>query len=416
MAAPFVKTRTPGVFKRGSRYAITYRINGRQKWETFRTMDEARRAKAARSADIDRGEFTEQSRVTLHDYAKEWVERYEGKGEHAIRSGTKDEYRRQITTYVCGYFPERLRLTEVTPVAVSKFGAWLRQQTKPAPTKKDKDRRVPLSDATVKRIMAPLRACLRTAVEEGLIRSNPAREVRLPRRVVAEAEEDEQVKAMSREELATFLAITPARSRLLFTFLAATGLRISEAVALEWRHVQLDGDAPHVKVRRAIVKGVEGPPKSKHGKRDVPLGAELVDALRAARRAAEGESSSPVDAVPVFPASNGRPLTPSNLYRRVLKPTAEEAGVPWIAFHTFRHTCATLLFAEGRNVKQVQKWLGHHSPSFTLDTYVGLLDGDVGEPLTLPRLSPEGANRVRTDPTPSGDTAGSESPVVPALA
>jgi hypothetical protein len=30
---------------------------------------------------------------------------------------------------------------------------------------------------------------------------------------------------------------------------------------------------------------------------------------------------------------------------------------------------------------QVQRWLGHHSPSFTLDTYVHLLDGDLGEPL-----------------------------------
>lgn len=30
---------------------------------------------------------------------------------------------------------------------------------------------------------------------------------------------------------------------------------------------------------------------------------------------------------------------------------------------------------------QVQRWLGHHSPSFTLDTYVHLLDNDFGEPL-----------------------------------
>jgi hypothetical protein len=41
----------------------------------------------------------------------------------------------------------------------------------------------------------------------------------------------------------------------------------------------------------------------------------------------------------------------------------------------------TLLFAEGRNAVQVQRWLGHHSPAFTLATYVHLLDGDVGAPL-----------------------------------
>jgi integrase len=50
-------------------------------------------------------------------------------------------------------------------------------------------------------------------------------------------------------------------------------------------------------------------------------------------------------------------------------------------FHTFRHTVASRLFEEGRNVVQVQRWLGHHSASFTLDTYVHLLDNDLGEPL-----------------------------------
>jgi integrase len=37
--------------------------------------------------------------------------------------------------------------------------------------------------------------------------------------------------------------------------------------------------------------------------------------------------------------------------------------------HPFRHTCASLLFAQGRNAVQVQRWLGHHSRAFTLATY-----------------------------------------------
>jgi integrase len=69
------------------------------------------------------------------------------------------------------------------------------------------------------------------------------------------------------------------------------------------------------------------------------------------------------------------------LARRVLAPACTAAGVRWAGFHTFRHTVASRLFAKGRNVVQVQRWLGHHSPSFTLDTYVHLLDNDLGEPL-----------------------------------
>jgi hypothetical protein len=39
-----------------------------------------------------------------------------------------------------------------------------------------------------------------------------------------------------------------------------------------------------------------------------------------------------------------------------------------------------MLFAEGRNAVQVQRWLGHHLPTFTLSTYVHLLGGDLGNP------------------------------------
>lgn len=49
----------------------------------------------------------------------------------------------------------------------------------------------------------------------------------------------------------------------------------------------------------------------------------------------------------------------------------------------------TLLFAEGRNAVQVQRWLGHQSAAFTLTTYVHLLDGDIGEPLRIGRSADE---------------------------
>jgi integrase len=57
--------------------------------------------------------------------------------------------------------------------------------------------------------------------------------------------------------------------------------------------------------------------------------------------------------------------------------------VSWIGFHAFRHTCASTLIAEGRNIVQVPRWLGHHSPVFTLTVYAHLLDEGVGEPLPV---------------------------------
>jgi integrase len=58
------------------------------------------------------------------------------------------------------------------------------------------------------------------------------------------------------------------------------------------------------------------------------------------------------------------------------------------AFHTFRHTCASMLFHSGRNIRQVSDWLGHHDPAFTMRTYVGLLDEGVGSADVFDKLIP----------------------------
>jgi integrase len=331
MAARREKTRTPGIYKRGSAYCFQYEVEGKQHWQSARTLDEARRAKAARTADIARGEFQERSRVTLHEYAREWIKRYQGRGRRGFRDQTREEYDRMLEAYALKFFPARLRLTEVTPSKVTEFVAWLCEQAKPAPTKEVPDRREPLSDKTIRNVMGPLRACLATAAREGLIRSNPARDADLPHRPTAESTEDEEVRAMSR-----------------------------------------------------------------HARREVPLDHALAQALRERRKGSEW----PGDDDLVFPATNGAYLHVGNTRRRVLKPITEEACLEWVGFHSFRHTCATLLFAEGRNAVQVQRWLGHHSAAFTLATYVHLLDGNIGEPLVL-----GGGKGVVRSPTPNDTTA-----------
>jgi hypothetical protein len=105
----------------------------------------------------------------------------------------------------------------------------------------------------------------------------------------------------------------------------------------------------------------------------------------------------------VFPGgSAGGYLSPSTAYN-ALKPAARAAGVPWAGLHTLRHTCATLLFREGANAVQVQAWLGHHSPAFTLATYVHALADDQPDPSFFDQLT--GGNRGVTAPTETGRNA-----------
>jgi integrase len=144
-------------------------------------------------------------------------------------------------------------------------------------------------------------------------------------------------------------------------------------------------------VRRQTGNGlVVGPLKSRYARRDLAIPFELADRLRVLGVADDG---------PMFPSTTGTTLDPDNLAERVLGPACAEAGVEWAGFHTFRNTVASLLFAQGRNAVQVQRFLGHHSPAFTLDTYVHLLDNDIGGPLE-PAVSQEVLTQVQTDPTP----------------
>jgi integrase len=266
-------------------------------------------------------------------------------------------------------------VSAITPRDVANWIAWLCDE---------KAQGRPLADATVRRIVSPVRACLSTAKREGVIRSNPADGAVLSRRPRVDDEED--VRALTREQLGAFLNIVHPDWRILFDLLVSTGLRWGEAAALRWRDLRLNGSEPALMVRRALArirrKGEAArfkPPKSKYGRREIPLDAALVSRLRQHRQASRWAEDDDV----VFPSQNGEPLRQENVRRRVLSPAAEEAGVPWIGFHTFRHTCASMLFERGKNAKQVQRWLGHHAASFTLDRYTHLLDDGLREAIDL---------------------------------
>lgn len=385
MPAPMTKTKTPGIYKRGSRYVVVYRdTEAKQRKESARTYEEARRLKAARIADVARGEFHEQTNTTFVTYSSEWVERYQGRGRRGFRESTRDDYRRLLHAYAHSYFGERLKLTDITPRRIADFIGWLCNED-------EQGKR--LSDSTVANALDPVRSCLASAAQEGLVRANPCQGASLPHRPTVDDLEEVDVRSLEREQLSAFLAVVNPPHRTLFRVLAATGLRISEALALQWRHVQLDGERPHLKVRRGFVKGRIQPPKSKYGRRDVPISARLVNELRARRADAERGGDDDL----VFPSKAGTIMSVDNLRNRTLKPVAQEVGVPWAGFHTFRHTCASILFQRGANAVQVQRWLGHHSPAFTLATYVHLLDDHVGAPLDLD--AELRGNRVATETT-----------------
>ena len=146
MAAKLEATKTAGVYRRGSRYAVIYRdADGRQRQESARTYDDARRLRARRAAAVEDGSYQPQTRERFADYARQWIERYQGNGRRGFTEDTRHDYRRDLERYAIPKLG-RLRLEQITPRHIAEFVAWLCDE-------REQERR--LADATVRRILAP---------------------------------------------------------------------------------------------------------------------------------------------------------------------------------------------------------------------------------------------------------------------
>ncbi len=122
-----------------------------------------------------------------------------------------------------------------------------------------------------------------------------------------------------------------------------------------------------------------------------------------AERLRTKKAASHHDDAPVFATIAGTELNRANVASRILKPAGKAAELPWASFHSFRHTCASIL-EEGRNVKQVPDWLGHADPAVTLRTYVHLPDDGVGNADFIDSAVADLKNKDRSSDNFSGRT------------
>jgi integrase len=147
-----------------------------------------------------------------------------------------------------------------------------------------------------------------------------------------------------------------------------SGMRVGEALALDWSHVNL-GEQPRVvgrevipgytiAVRRTLSAGQiqDSPPKTPSGRRNIPIHASLWVALMAVKR----------EQGLVFQGRNGQPLDAHNIANRELKRVGEKLGIGRIGFHVFRHTLSTLAQAAGMPIGDVRGVLGHASAATTM--------------------------------------------------
>lgn len=142
-----------------------------------------------------------------------------------------------------------------------------------------------------------------------------------------------------------------------------TGLRVGEILGLRWSDV--DFDSAELSVSQRYYRGEMDSPKTRASQRTLPLPPECVEALQRLQAASRPEQK---DAL-VFRTSKGTPYSDTNILHRQLKPAGQKIGAPWLSWHTFRRTHATLLQLAGGSLKDAQAQLGHTRLSTTLEIY-----------------------------------------------
>ena len=149
--------------------------------------------------------------------------------------------------------------------------------------------------------------------------------------------------------------------------MALTGTRLGEALALKWKHIDLERRT--LQVEHSLWRGQLVSPKTAASARSIPLGGALSETLRNHRE--KSSHRGPDDFV--FCKRDGSPLDPDVLRKDVLYPILDRLGIPRkkgaSGFHTFRHSAASIVNEQTGNLKLAQKFLGHSTIEMTADIY-----------------------------------------------
>jgi integrase len=359
------------------RWRARYRDpSGRERSKSFaRKVDAERFLVAVEDAKL-RGAYVDPAagKISFGEWAERWYNTTA-----ALRHTTRRDYRKLLDQQVLPAFGAD-SLAGIDALAVREWVAGLVAGG--------------LSARRARKAHAVLRQVLASAVEGGRLSRNVAVGMKLPKvqRTEMHFLDAEQVEALAE-------AINP-RYATLIRFAAYSGLRPSELTALRVGRLDL---------LRRTARVVEAAPEidgrlhwggvKTHEARTVRLPRSICEELGADLAAHPRDPEALV-----FTAPLGGPLRPHTWVKSFFKPAVRAAGLPeGLRLYDLRHTCASLLIAQGASVKAVQAQLGHATASITLDTYGNLFPSELealAEQLEQARAAAL-ANRERTQRGPA---------------
>jgi integrase len=352
----------------GYRVAAYDAISKRKVSKTFRTLGEARRWRAVAQAQTAKGVRLAGTPQTLREAAEAFVD---GTTSGAIRTRSGERYKPSVVRE----YERSLRLHVLPTLGGAKLSKIHRRDLQELA---DELLASGADPSTIRNALKPLQVIFRRTIEDGNIAVNPCERLRLP------AARGRRERIAAPAEAAALIAAVRLEDRALWGCAFYAGLRRGELRALLWENVDLASGV--IRVERSMNSyGEAGEPKSRAGRRSVPIVAALRDLL------VEHKLIISRDVGLVFGSNPARPFTPTAVRKRAL--TAwRRAGLEPIGLHECRHTFASLLIAAGVNAKAITAYLGHASIQTTFDLYGHLMPGNESEAVALVDAYLERAN------------------------
>lgn len=299
------------------------------------------------------------SKILFADYLYTWL----NNAKFHIDEVTFQHYQDEIKTHIYPYFKQlNVSLSDVSKDVLQRYFI-----------EKHENGRIDcnggLSVTTLKHHRNVINQTLNFALKNELILQNPCQFVALPKK------EKYEYAFYNQEELQHFLiSVRSERLYPLYVVTVVYGLRKSEVLGIKWDSIDLNNKTLTIKHTRVEAKTVIAKDKTKtqSSYRSFPLSDEMLDLfvrLKNDERKNQklfGSEYNKNDYV--FKFENGVPYSPnyiSKKYNKILK----QYGLKHIRFHDLRHSCASLLNAQGFTLKDIQEWLGHSDIQITANIY-----------------------------------------------
>lgn len=254
------------------------------------------------------------------DWLDHW---YEMHCKPNIRTSTQSGYEDRIRLHIKPELGE-IPLNRLTQNDLQQFYARLKNSGRKTRTEYYGEG---LSDRMVRMCHATCRSALQRAVQDGLIRTNPAEGCKLPPKKARE------MQVLARDELQRFLIQAQAEGYYeLFLLDLETGLRRGELLALQWDDLDFETGVLTISKQVSLVRGkiVMSVPKTKSSIRKLVLPPAVVQVLKEYRESVHSRWMFP------SPVLEDMPLNPGSVYDR-LQLILEHANCKQVRFHDLRH-------------------------------------------------------------------------------